>query len=69
MQEIVTGLLTLLHLVKRLILQRIIVDKRYFQEGSCKDFRQLCEIEQIPARIRFVGSPFMATFTYIALKC
>ncbi len=34
MQEIVTGLLTLLHFVKRLILQRVIVDKRYFQEGS-----------------------------------
>jgi len=47
MQEIVTSLLTLLHLVKSLILQRVIVDLRYFQEGSWRGFRQLCEIEQI----------------------
>lgn len=53
MQEIVTGLLTLLHLVKDLILQRVIVDKRYFQEGSCKDFQQLCEIEKIPTWLPF----------------
>lgn len=66
MQEIVTGLLTLLHLVKNLILQRVIVDKGYFQEGLRRDFRQLCEIEEIPARIRFSGAHECAPYKTLA---